>query len=246
MNREDEVVAAFVRIAGSLVAGEDVPQLLDHLTSECVRLLEVDSVGLLLADARGALHVLAASSQSAAELDTLQAQRAQGPCYDCYSDGRPVHVPDIAAEAARWPLFVPLARSRGVTGVDAVPLRLRDQVIGALGLFRSSDGVPDAHERDMRLAQGLADVATIAIIQERIASDRNSVNEQLQTALITRVVLEQAKGVLAYHGEVDMTAAYDALVRYSRDFNVKIGHVARALVERTLPPSMVLEHARRH
>lgn len=241
MSREDDVVAAFVTMAGSLVTGDDVPQLLDQLTSECAQLLDVSSVGLLLADARGALHVIAASSQRAADLEGFQAQRGQGPCHDCYSDGRPVLVPDVTAAAGRWPTFVPVALGLGVASVHAVPLRLRDQVLGALGLFGSAVGELD--DRDLRLAQGLADVATIAMIQDRIASDRKAVNEQLQTALNTRVVLEQAKGVLAYQGGVDMPEAYAALVRYSRDFNLKIGVVARAVVERSLPPAVVLEHA---
>lgn len=243
MSREDDVVEAFVAMAGSLVAGDDVPNLLNRLTAECARLVDVGAAGLLLADRRGALHVVAASSHDAQDLEAFQAQRAEGPCHDTYLDGRPVLVADVAAEADRWPGFVPLALAHGVRSVHAVPLRLRDQVLGALGLFGS--GVGDLNERDLRLAQALADVATISIIQDRVASDRDAVNEQLQTALDTRVLLEQAKGVLAQSGGLAMPAAYAALVQYARDNNLKLAHLARALVERTLPPGVVLEHADR-
>lgn len=240
--REDDVVAAFVQVAGSLVGGHDVPDLLGTLTEECARLLDVSAAGLLLADRRGTLHVLAASSERAAHLEAFQAQRGQGPCHDCYSDGRPVKAPDLAAAPDRWPDFVPVAAAAGVASVHAVPLRLRDQVLGALGLFGSAPG--DLNDRDLRLAQALADVATIAMIQDSVASDRDAVNAQLQTALDSRVVLEQAKGVLAHSGRLDMAGAYAALRRYARDHNLKLADLARELVELTLPADLVLDHTR--
>ena len=243
MSREDEVVAAFVSLAGSLVAGDDVTELLGRLASECARLLDVTSAGLLLADRRGALHVVAASSHNAADLEAFQAQRSQGPCYDCYSDGRPVLVPDVEATLDRWPAFVPVALGQGVRSVHAIPLRLRDQVLGAMGLFSSAHG--ELNGPDLRLAQSLADVATIAMIQDRVAADRQAVDEQLQTALESRVVLEQAKGVLSHVGGLDMPDAYATMVRYARDHNVKLADLARALVQRTVPPGLVLDHARR-
>ena len=243
MSREDEIVEAFLAVAGSLVGGEEAPELLNRLTSDCARLLDVASVGLLLADRRGALHVLAASSHDAAALEAFQVQRSQGPCHDCYQDGRPVLVADLVTESGRWPGFVPVALKNGIRSVHAVPLRLRDQVLGALGLFGARIG--HLNERDLRLAQALADVASIALIQDRVAADRQAVNEQLQTALDTRVVLEQAKGVLAQRGGLSMSEAYAALVQYARDHDIRLAHVARALVERTLPPAEVLDHAGR-
>ena len=243
MSREDEVVESFVAMAGDLVAGDDVTELLNRLTADCARLLDVTSAGLLLADRRGALHVVAASSHDAADLEAFQSQRAEGPCNDAYQDGRPVLVPDVAAQTERWPGFVPVALQHGVRSVHAVPLRLRDQVLGALGLFGSTAG--NLNERDIRLAQALADVATISMIQDRIASDRDAVNEQLQTALDTRVLLEQAKGVLAQSGGLAMPDAYAAMVRYARDHNLKLGPLSRALVERSVPPGLVIDHADR-
>lgn len=243
MSREDEIVEAFVTMAGSLVVGDDVTDLLNRLTASCVSLVDVTAAGLLLADRRGSLHVVAASSHDAADLEGFTAQRSQGPCHDSYQDGRPVLVSDVAAAADRWPGFVRMALALGVRSVHAVPLRLRDQVLGVLGLFGSVPG--ELNDRDLRLAQGLADVATISIVQDRVAADRDAVNEQLQTALDTRVLVEQAKGVLAQKGGLTMPDAYAALVRYARDHNLKIGHLARGLVERTVPSRLVLEHAQR-
>ena len=239
--REDDIVASFVSMAGSLAQGHDVTELLTQLTADCARLLDVTAVGLLLADRRGALHVVAASSERVADLEAFQAQRQQGPCHTCYLEGQPVDVPDLAAAAARWPEFAAVAAKAGVASVHAVPMRLRDDVVGALNLFGAEPG--RLNEADLRLAQALADVATIALIQDRAAADRNLVNEQLQNALDSRVILEQAKGVLSYSGDLDMAAAYAALRRYARDHNIKLTELARALVTRALPAALVLEHA---
>ena len=238
--REDDIVATFVSITGSLTRGHDVPELLTQLTADCARLLDVTAAGLLLADRRGALHVVAVSSERIADLEAFQAQRAQGPCHTCYLDGRPVNVPSLAAAAARWPDFAAVAAQTGVASVHAVPMRLRDDVVGALNLFGSAPGSLD--DADLRLAQALADVATIALVQDRAAADRNLVNEQLQQALDSRVLLEQAKGVLAYSGGLDMPAAFAALRQYARDHNLKLTDLARALVDRVLPAAVVHDH----
>jgi len=240
--REDEIVAAFVSMAGSLAQGHDVDELLSQLAADCARLVDVNAAGLLLADARGALHVVAASSERVADLEAFQAQRAQGPCHTCYLDGRAVDVPDLAAAAARWPDFAAVAARAGIASVHAVPMRLRDDTVGALGLFGTTPGALEA--ADLRLAQALADVATISLVQDRAAADKDVVVEQLQHALDSRVVLEQAKGVLSYSGDLEMPAAYAALRTYARDHNIKLSELARALVNRALPASLVLEHAR--
>jgi transcriptional regulator with GAF, ATPase, and Fis domain len=239
--REDQIVAAFVSMAGSLAQGHDVHELLTELAGNCARLLDVSAVGLLLADPRGALHVVAASSERIADLEAFQAQRGEGPCHTCYLDGQPVNVPDLEAAAARWPNFAPVAARAGVASVHAVPMRLREDIVGALNLFGSTTGA--LNEADLRLAQALADVATVALVQDRAAADRDLVTEQLQHALDSRVVLEQAKGVLSYSGELDMAAAYAALRSYARDHNIRITELARALVSRAVPAALVLEHA---
>ncbi len=240
--REDDIVASFVSMAGSLAQGHDVNELLTQLAADCARMLDVSAVGLLLADPRGVLHVVAASSERVADLEAFQVQREQGPCHTCYLDGQPVNVPDLAAAAARWPEFAPVAAKAGVASVHAVPMRLRDSVVGALNLFGATPG--SLNDADLRLAQALADVATVALIQDRAATDRNLVNEQLQNALDSRVILEQAKGVLAYSGDLDMPSAYAALRTYARDHNIKLTELARALVNRAVPATLVVDHAR--
>lgn len=240
--REDDIVAAFVTMAGSLAQGHDVNELLTQLAADCARLLDVSAVGLLLADRRGVLHVVAASSERVADLEAFQAQRAQGPCHTCYLDGHPVNVPDLAAEADRWPEFAAVAAKAGVASVHAVPMRLRDDVVGALNLFGARPG--SLNEADLRLAQALADVATIALIQDRAAADKTIVSEQLQHALDSRVVLEQAKGVLSYSGDLDMASAFTALRHFARDHNLKLTELAGAIVNRAVPATHVLDHAR--
>ena len=240
--REDDIVATFVSISGSLARGHDVNELLTQLAADCARLLDVSAVGLLLADSRGSLHVVAASSERVADLEAFQAQRAQGPCHTCYLDGQPVNVPDLAAAAARWPDFAVVAARTGVASVHAVPMRLRDDVVGALNLFGSRPG--PLNEADLRLAQALADVATIALIQDRAAADKSIVNEQLQIALDTRVVLEQAKGVLSYSGDLEIPDAFAALRYYARDHGIKLTDLATALVSRAVPAAVVLGQVR--
>src|SRR5690349_4194468 len=147
-DRERSVSAAFVSIANSLVDGYDAVDLFDGLTTHCADLLDVASAGLLLADGRGVLHLMAASSDATHDLETFQLQRDEGPCLDCYHADSPVLVPDLAAEQARWPVFVPAATGAGFASVHAVPMRLRDTVLGTLGLFSIRVGALSADDLD--------------------------------------------------------------------------------------------------
>lgn len=239
--RQREVTKAFVELASSLANGYDVLELLSTLTADCARLLDVSSAGLLLADARGTLHVMAASSERTRQLEAFQLQREQGPCRDCFLTGVAVNVADLSREVLRWPLFVPAAQGLGFTSVHAVPMRLREDVLGALGLFGTSVG--SLNQDDLLLAQGLADVASVALVQDRAAADRTAVNEQLQTALSSRVVLEQAKGVLAQQGELDMPQAFAMLRQYARDHNERLTDVAQSVVSRTISAQQLLAYA---
>jgi transcriptional regulator with GAF, ATPase, and Fis domain len=241
-DRERAVSQAFVELASSLASGHDVVDLLNDLVMDCARLLDVASAGLLLADSRGVLHVLAASSQRTHHLEVFQVQREEGPCLDCYRDAAPVSIPDLEQAAARWPQFVKAARMAGFASVHALPMRLRDNVLGTLGLFGTTVGALNAE--DLSLGQALADVASVAIIQDKVAADRTAVNEQLQTALTSRVVIEQAKGVLAQLGDLDMTEAFGMLRRYSRDHNLRLTDVAQATVSRSLPGQQIIEYVR--
>lgn len=240
--REQDVVSVLVSLAGRLVAGRsDVVDLLSELTAECARLLDVAAAGLLLADDRAVLHVMAASSDQVTHVEVLQIQRGQGPCLDCFRDGRPVRVPDLSREIDIWPQFVPVAVAAGFASVHAVPMRLRDTVLGALGLFGAVAG--PLNQADLQLAQGMADVASIALVQDRAVNDQRVVNDQLQLALTGRVVLEQAKGVLSRTAEVDMATSFAILRRYARDHNLRLSELAEAVVHRRLPAQVVVDHS---
>lgn len=241
-SREREVTRAFVQLASSLAEGYDVVELLSGLTTDCAHLLDVASAGLLLADRRGVLHVMAASSERTRQLEVFQVQRADGPCRDCYLDGSPVSAPDLQDEIERWPQFVPAALEAGFASVHALPMRLRDQVLGALGLFGTTAGALDPD--DLSLGQALADVASVALVQDKATTDQKSVNEQLQTALNSRIVLEQAKGVLAQQGSLAMEEAFAILRRYARDHNLRLTAVAEAVVARRLPARQLLDRVR--
>lgn len=240
--RESEVIQAFVDLSNDLVEGYDVIDLLSRLTTNCASLLDVTSAGLLLKDATGRLHLAAASSEATHHLEIFQLQRDEGPCLDSFAAGEPVVAPDLAAEEQRWPQFSRAARQVGFASVHALPMRLRETVLGTLGLF--GDRVGRLDERDLALAQSLVHVASVALINERSAADSATVNSQLQHALSSRIVLEQAKGVLAHTGGLEMDQAFEVLRRYARDHSVKLGEIATQLVSRELSGDVVVQHAR--
>lgn len=147
---------------------------------------------------------------------------------------------DLRDESS-WPHFVPAAVRAGFVSVQAVPVRVRDTVLGTVGLFARTSG--RLSDDDLELAQALAYVAGVAIVQDKAATDRDLLNEQLQTALDSRVVLEQAKGVLAQRGELQMDQAFQVLRSYARDHNRRLTDIARAVVSRELPAQHLLDHA---
>ena len=221
----------FVELTDTMVVGFDVIDFLHVLTDRSVQLLDVSAAGLLLADPRGELRVVAASSEAARLLELFQLQNDQGPCLDCFRTGRPVQAADLAAAVARWPRFAPAARQAGFGAVQALPMRLREQVVGALNLFRADAGALAA--ADIRVGQALADVATISLLHERSMRHSDTLNEQLQSALNSRVVIEQAKGKLAERLGVDMDQAFTLLRDRARTGNRRLSDLARAFVDGT-------------
>lgn len=227
--RQVRLVHAFVRASDTLVADYDVADLLTQLVEDCVDLLDVDAAGLLLGDQRAAAKLVAASSHDLRLLELFQLQVDEGPCLDAMTTGAPVIATDLLTQRQRWPRFTHGAHAAGFTAAHAVPLRLRDQVIGALGLFATRNGAfPDA---DVRVAQALADVATIGVLHHRAWLRSDTLTTQLQTALTTRGTIEQAKGVLAERTGMKPDQAFTALRRYARSHRLKLGAVAAGVID---------------
>lgn len=239
-DRERSVTDAFVSLTSTLVQGFDVVELLNSLTEDCAALLDIASAGLLLADRSDVLHVVAASSERTRSLELFQLQRAEGPCLECFRTGTAVQVADLDREIGRWPQFVPAARAMGFSSVHAVPMRLHDRILGALGLFGTTVGA--LNDDDLRLGQSLAHVASVALVAGTAAASRDVLNQQLQVALNSRVFIEQAKGAIAQHTGVDMDDAFGLLRRYSRDHNLKLTEVAQAVAARSIPVAQIVAH----
>src|SRR6202044_3450267 len=230
MDGELLLTDTFVELTDTLVVGFDVIDFLHVLTDRSVRLLDVSAAGLLLADPRGELRVVAASSEAARVLELFQLQSDEGPCLDCFRSGQPVACIDLSADP-RWPQFADQAGQAGSPAVQALPMRLRDQVIGALNLFRGTVGAFDPEV--VHVGQALADVATISLLHDRSMRRTDTLNEQLQTALNSRVIIEQAKGKLAERLGIDVNQAFTLLRDQARNRNQRLSDLARAFVDGT-------------
>ena len=237
--RESQLIRTFVELTDSLVSDYDIVDLLTLLSDRCVEVLDVDAAGIMLAAPTGELRVVASSSEAMRVLEVFEEQSEEGPCPDAFRSGQPVFAESIAAADTRWPRFGPMAHGAGFRSVFALPMRVRAHAIGALNLFRTSAGGLD--DPDLYAAQSLAAVATIAIVQQRAAEHAREVNEQLRQALQSRIVVEQAKGMLAERLSVDVDAAFELLRRYARDRRARLADVANALVSGVLGADQLTE-----
>lgn len=225
---EIQLADVFVEMADTLVDDFDMIDFLHLLTERCVQVLGVSAAGLLLADGQGKLQVAAASSERTRLLELFQLQTDQGPCVDCFRSGQPVSAADMPS-AARWPRFTAAAAEVGFASVYALPMRLRAEVIGAINLFDTAATELDTDK--LRIGQALADVATIGLLQHRAIRDRDILTAQLQAALNSRVLIEQAKGVLAERLDLDVSAAFAVLRAEARSRNRRLSELAQAVVD---------------
>ena len=235
MARESLLARTFVELADTMVDDFDVVDLLTRLADRCVDVLDVGAAGLMLAAPDGDLRVMASSSETMRLLELFELQSQEGPCLDCYRTGQPVVNQDLATVNGRWPRFAAQALAAGFHSVHALPLRLRGTVIGALNLFHIEPG--EMRPADVDAAQALADVATIAILQHRAVHVTQLVNEQLNLALNSRVVIEQAKGMIAERASLNMQEAFSTLRTYARNLNLRLADVAHDIINGTLAPS---------
>lgn len=232
MARDGLIGETFVELADTLVEGYDVIEFLQNLAARCVELLGVAESGIVLADDRGDLQLLASSSERMRLIELVELQRHDGPCQQCWQERRAVRCDDLGSATDRWPRFVPAALEAGFRSAYAVPMRLREEQIGALNLF--ANRVSGLAEDDQALGQAMADVATIGILQERFARERDALTEQLQVALNSRVVLEQAKGIISQQAGLDVDAAFALLRGYARAHNRRLGDAAAAVINHEL------------
>jgi hypothetical protein len=229
MDRYERLAKAFVGLADTLVADYDVVELAQQLIDHAMALLPIVAAGIVLGDSKGDLHVFATSSQQTRMLELLQLHADSGPCVDAYRTGQPVLVEDLHAEATRWPAFVERADEYDLRAVTALPLQLRKDRVGALNLF--ADEVGPMAAADVAIGQALADVAAIGILHRQELSHAEAVNQQLQTAFTTRLIIEQAKGIIAERARIDMDQAFHLLRAQARRTNRRLADLAGAVID---------------
>ncbi|MEV7884949.1 GAF and ANTAR domain-containing protein [Streptomyces sp. NPDC002817] len=230
MARERRLAEIFVEVADSLVEDFDVIDLLQRLSTRCVELLDVSAAGILLADAHGELQIIAASDEHTRLLELFALQHDQGPCVECYRTGSPRTNIDLTRPETTtgWPNFTARARETGYMATHAIPLRLRHRIVGALNLFQTT--THRLGDDDIALAQALADVATITILQQRTLERSHVENSQLQNALTSRILIEQVKGVLAERWETSVDDAFAAFRSYARARHLRLSDLASQII----------------
>ena len=241
MDRERRLAETFVELADTLIDDFDVIDFLQVLAARCVELLGVGAAGIMLAGQGGSLMTVAASDERARLLELFEIQNDEGPCRDCYRLGAAVVNVDLDGARERWPQFAPQAIAGGFRSANALPLRLRSQVVGSLNLFHADTaGLGDA---ELRLAQALADAATIGILQQRTIRRGEIVAGQLQSALTSRVVIEQAKGVLAERLQISIDVAFEMLRSAARSRNRLLSELARDVASGSADVAQLLRQA---
>jgi hypothetical protein len=235
VDREDLVSRTFVELADNLVVDFDIVDVLTTLATRSIPLLGVEAAGIFLADETGRLRVVAASSEDTSLLTLLEILAEHGPAFDCFALGSGLAVADLAS--SRWPELARAAAARGYHAADARPLRLRHDVIGAFGLLASTSGLDEA---DVTLAQALADAATISVLQFRALRDARVLTEQLRHALTSRIVIEQAKGMVCERWQTTMDGAFGQLRAYARANNQRLSDVAHDVTTGELDTALLL------
>jgi ANTAR domain/GAF domain len=239
MSREQRLAETFVELADTLVDDFDVIDFLQGLTARCVELFDVAAAGIVLADSSGSLRAVAASDERARLLELLEVQSDQGPCRDCFESGSAVINADLDGAQDRWPQFTPHAIAVGFRSANALPLRLRSQVIGSLNLFHAGPG--GLGDAELRLAQAMADAATIGILQQRSVHRSEVLAGQLQAALNSRIVIEQAKGILAERLQTGPDEAFGVLRAAARSRNRLLSELAREVTDGTTDLAQLLQ-----
>jgi hypothetical protein len=228
IEREADLLATLVQLADTMVDDYDQFDLLNDMAAACVRILDTDTAGLSLAH-KGELGYVTGSDEQMRVIELFQAAHQEGPCVDAFRSGQPVHAPDISAHVDRWPQWAPRALELGFRAADAIPLVLRHESIGALNLY--SRRVRSLDERDVQAGMALADMATIGILHDRAHRQGQVVQSQLEVALQSRIIIEQAKGVISEREGIDPHEAFERLRQYARSGNLKLLETAQRIVD---------------
>jgi hypothetical protein len=236
-SREQRIATTFVELADTLVADFDVIDFLHTLATRSVELLGATAAGIMLADPHGELKVMASSTEEARLLELYELQNNEGPCLDCYRTGLPVTRDGVAAMQLAWPAFTPRLQQLGFHSAQALPMRLRSETIGALNLFGAEPG--PLSEADLGIGQAMAHVATVGLLQERAITARKLLATQLQTALTSRVVLEQAKGILAQRTGLSLDHAFQLMRGYARSNNRRLSDIATAIIDGSIDNALL-------
>jgi GAF domain-containing protein len=235
VSREETLIRSLVEMADSLVDDYDVIDQLTLLADRCVKIVGASAAGVMLVSSSGKLQLVASSSEAMRVLEVFELQANEGPCLDAFRLGEYIEQKNLEPGIGPWPHFTPLALDAGYRSVSAVPLRLRTTVIGALNLFHHGSTALDP--ADIQVVRAFADLATISVLHHQTVTQAQRLNEQLTYALNSRVVVEQAKGVLAERAGIDLAEAFERLRRYARSNNLLLTDVARSAVDGTLDPS---------
>jgi GAF domain-containing protein len=233
-SRDEAIIHSLVDIADNLVDDFDVVELLTGLTDQCVGMLGISAAGVMIASPPDELRLVATSSEAMQLVELFELQTHEGPCLEAFHTGEPVEHEILRKGSDRWPRFSVVALDAGFQSVFALPLRLRDTTIGALNLFSVGPYPMDAS--DVVVARGFADLATISLLQHSAVADTQHVNEQLSQALSSRIVIEQAKGVISERARIDLSEAFSRLRNYARRHSLRLAEVAQSAIDGTLDP----------
>jgi transcriptional regulator with GAF, ATPase, and Fis domain len=233
--REARINEAFLQATAALMRPYDVVDLLSTLMTSCTEILDVQAAGILVADVIGDLELVASTSEEAQIVETMIVDAGAGPCIDAFTTGTIVSVADIATDGGTWPAFRTTALKQGFHSAHAIPMRIRGNIMGVMGLLSTTPRALDV--ADARIAQSLADIATLGIVHERTFRQPQAISEQFHLALDTRIVIEQAKGILSQRSNISMGAAFDALRGYAREHDTPLRQVAEDTIAHRITPT---------
>lgn len=243
--REQSLLRVFVDLADTLTRDFDLPELLYRVAGHCTSLVAAAAAGVLLSSPQGGVSLVAASSERSEDVELLQLRVGSDPCLEAMAAGVSVRVPDLFAARARWPAWAPVALGAGFGSVYATPMTLHGDTVGVVTILAVSPGA--LSDDDLEVVRALTHIATIGILQQRALHQTELLADQLRAALNSRVVIEQAKGVISGRSALDVSTerAYLLLSDYAQRTSTTIGVVSQAVIDGLLDPAALVYPGRR-